>query len=391
MTFEWKVYARDPAGHRAAEVDDYTELKLTPVYNDVGTWEITMNRGAAQAANLTSPLWGIIVCRNNSVIFSGLMNHSAHAVDRNTSPPKNEVVITGLTDDAWLSRRVVSPSPTESQPPYTVQPYDVRTGQASTILRQYVDVNAGPSAISPRRVTGLTIGTDPLIGTTVSGNGRWDSNLLQFLQPLASAGGVGFRIIQVGTGLQFQVFAPTDRSASVNFSLALGNLSGFTYDSTAPVNNYSFVGATGTGTTRVLKEFPDSAAIATWGRIEGPLVNQSGTTDPTHIAQAGADALTQGSEQATLTITPVETSTLLYGVHYFLGDKVTVQLEGPANSPYAGEGRIVDTLRSVEIHLTPDGPQTVNPTIGTAARKDVLRIIRAVRDMQKRLNLLERL
>jgi hypothetical protein len=392
MTFEWKLYARNPDGDRAGEIDDFIDAKFTPVYNDVGTWEVTMDRRVPIAVDLASPQWGIILCRNNVPIFSGMTNHSAHTVDQNTSKSgtaTNQVIVSGLTDEAWLTRRVVSPSPAESVPPYTAQAYDDRTGQASTVIGQYVNVNAGPGAIVPRRVPNLTIAADPHLGSTVTGHGRWDTNLLVLIQPLASAADLGFRVAQVGSGIQFQIYQGIDRSKTVSFSNALGNLSGFQYESTAPTSNYAYVGASGSGTARVLAEYPDSQAVATWGRIEGPLVNDSGTTDPNHMAQSGADAITQGSEQATLTITPIETPTLMYGVHYNLGDKVTVQLEGPATSPYAG-GTIVDILRSVEIHLTPDGPQTVTPTIGTAARKDVLRVIRAVRDMQKRLNLLER-
>jgi hypothetical protein len=388
VTFDWKIYARAPNYTRIGEVDEYTELKSTLTYNDVGTWELTMDRRVPLVPYLTSPMYGIIVYRNNNPVLSGPTTQAAHTVDAKQGT--NSVVISGLTDDAWLRRRVVSPSPSESVPPYTVQNSDDRTGIASTVIRQYVDVNAGPGAISTRRVAGLTMAADPVIGSTVSGRGRWDASLLQFLQPLAAAGGVGFRIVQVGNGIQFQVYAGVDRSATVAFSTALGNLAGFTYQNEAPTSNYAYVGASGTGTSRILGEYGDDTAIASWGRIEGPLVNQGGTTNPTEIAQAGADALSQFSEQATLTLTPIETPTLQYGVHYNLGDKVTVQLEGPANSPYGGTGRMADILRSVEIHLTPDGPQTVTPTIGTAARQDVVRIIRAVRDMQKRLNNLER-
>lgn len=386
MTFEWAIYVRDPLGNRQGEVDEYSEAILNPVYNDVGTWSLVLDRRTAQAANLTQPGWGIVVVRGGTTLLSGPATHRQHTVDMDN----NRVQVSGVTDDVWLKRRLVSPSPAESVPPYAAQAYDVRTGVASTVLSQYVDVNAGPAAIGPRQVPTLTIAIDPVVGATVSGNGRWDTSLLEFLQPLAVSGGVGFRVVQVGTGLEFQVFAPNDRTGAVKFSVDLGNLAGFDYESTAPEANYVYVGAAGEGTTRVIQEFPDSEAIAAWGRIEGQFVDQRGTTDPTQITQAGTDALTQGSEQAALTITPIETPDLMYATHYFLGDKVTVQLEGPAATPYAESGQIQDILRSVLIKLTVDGPQTVTPTIGTAARGDVSRLFRAFRDMRRRVNNLER-
>jgi hypothetical protein len=391
MTFEWTIYVRDQAGNRIGEVDDYAEATLTPVFNDVGTWSILVDRRVRQAANLTQPGFGIIAARNGVTVLSGPATHRQHTVDMDN----NHVQISGVTDDVWLKRRVVSPSPTESFPPYTVQAFDVRTGPASTVLRAYVDANAGPGAIAPRRVPGLTIAPDPVIGAPVSGNGRWD-NLLAFLQPLAISGGVGFRIIQVGDGgMQFQVFAtagqvPADRPATAQFSIDLGNLAGFEYESTAPEANYVYVGGAGINTARTIQEFPFSAAIGAWGRIEGDFVDRRDTTDATQITQAGTDALTQHGEQASLRITPIETPTSIYGTHYKLGDKVTVQLEGPAATPYAESGQITDILRSVEIKLTVDGPQTVTPSIGTAARNDVYRMFRAFRALSRRVNNLER-
>ena len=390
MTFEWTLYARNPALGREGVIEDYREATLTPIYTDVGTWSVTLNRNSAQAANLVQPGWGIIAVRNGVTVLSGPATHRKHTVRRNGDKDVNEVVVSGVTDEVVLKRRLVSPSPTESAPPYSVQASDIRTGTASTILSQYVDVNAGPGAVTARRTPGLTIATDPVAGASVTGNGRWDSTLLAFLQPLATSGGVGFRVAQVGSGLQFQVFTPTDRTSSVQFSVGLGNLAGFDYESTAPETNYCYVGAIGTGTSRVMQEFPDPESVAQWGRIEGPLVNQSATSDPAQLTQAAVDTFATQGEQAALSIIPVETPNLMFGVHYFLGDRVTVQLEGPAATPYAESGQIQDILRSVEIKLTADGPQTVTPTIGTAARSDVSRMFRKLLRLDQRVNDLER-
>jgi hypothetical protein len=385
MTFEWKIYVRDKAFNRIGEVDEYEEATLTPAYCDVGTWSITVDRRSSQAVNLTRPGNGIVAVRNGVTVVSGQYTHQLHTVDMD----RNHVQISGVSDEAWLRRRNVSPSPTESVPPYTVQAYDVRTGTASTVLAAYVNANLGPGAITPRRKAGLTIGTDPVIGSSVSGNGRWD-NLLTFLQAIATSGGIGFRVVQVGNGIQFQTYQPTDRTGTVKFSIDLGNLSGFEYESTAPEANYVFVGGGGTGTARVIAERTDSASIATWDRIEGDFVDRRDTSDQTVLAQAGTDALTQRGEQASLTITPTETPASMYGVHYSLGDKVTVLLRGPSASPYSQTGQIQDILRRVEIKLTKDGPQTVRPNIGTASRSDLIKMIREMRSVKTRLNNLER-
>lgn len=386
MTFEWKIEARRPDLTREGEVKDYTEATFTPIFNDVGTWSLLMDRRAPQAANLTQPGWGIIVTRDGDTVFSGPMTTRRHAraVDKDT------IEVSGLSDEAVLKRRLVSPSPAESAPPYIAQASDIRTGVASTVLRQYVDVNAGPGAVVARRTPGLALASDPLAGASVSGNGRWDTDLLTFLQPLAVTGAVGFRVVQVGAVLQFQVYVPTDRTSSVKFAVGLKNLAGYEYESTAPEGNYVYVGASGTGTSRVISEYPDSDSVADWGRIEGDFVDNRGTADPVQLQQTGTDALTQNGEQASLSITPIETTDLMYGQQYFLGDKVTVRTDDDIGTPYEETGQIQDVLRSVVIHLTVDGPQTVTPAVGTAARNDISRAFRALKNLRRRMNNIER-
>lgn len=385
MSYEWRIYVRDKDNNRVGEIDNFTECTLTPVYRDVGTWSLRLSRDAKQAANLTTPGAGIIATRDDQVVFSGPALTREHTWDKDN----NHVVVSGSSDDVFLLSRLVSPSPGESYAPYTVQASDVRSGVASTVIMAYVNVNLGPGAVSARRRPDFTIDVDPVIGASVRGEARWDSDLLAFIQPLAVTGGVGFRIIQSGTGLVFQVYQPTNRATSVKFSPELGNLAGFQYTSRAPTANYVFVGASGTGTARIIKEFSDNTSIATWGRWEGPLVNQSATSDTTQITQAANDALEQGQEQASLRITPIEKDGSRYGIDYFLGDTVTIQLEGPAATPYAESGQIIDAIRTVEIKLTPD-KQTVTPSVGTAQRGDIFRLFRAFRQLHRRINTIER-
>lgn len=383
MTDEWTIYARDANGFRVGQVDQFETASFKPVYCDVGSWNLTMDRRLDIAAALCQPGAGIILCRNDNPIFSGPWRQQSHT----KSSDAQEVTFTGVTDEIWLKRRVASPSPAESTPPYTVQASDVQTGVASTVLRHYVDVNAGPNAVPPRCVPGLTIGVDPVIGATVKGEARWD-NLLALLQPLAVSGGVGFRVVQVGNTLQFQVYAATDHTGDVKYSVDLGNLASFQYESTAPDTNYEYVGGTGTGTGRTIKEVPDPDSLITWGRIEGEFIDQSSTSDDTQLTQAANDALENGGEQASITITPIESSTQRYGFEYGLGDKITVILDGPSRNPYNPDGRIQDIIRTVSIDLTQDS-SLVTPSIGTAARQDAARSIRAINNLKRRVNNLE--
>jgi hypothetical protein len=386
MTFEWKLFIRDNRFRHQGEIFDYEEASFTPTFNDVGPWRLKINRTSPAAVMLNNPDWGIEAWRNGVQMFSGIWTEVRHTQGMDS----NQLEILGGSDEIWLRDRLVSPSPGESVAPYTVQASSVISGVASTVLIAYVNLNLGPGAVVTRRKSLLTMATDPAIGSTVKGEGRWDADVLSFLQPLAITGNVGFRVVQVGTALQFQVYRGVDRSSSVKFSTKLGNLAGFEYSRTRPKANYVYVGASGSGTARIIKEFSDNSAVATWERIEGQLANASSTSDTTVIAQAGADALATGSEQVSLSITPVETQDMMYGVHYNIGDTVAIQLDNPATTPYAESGQVVDVVRAVTINLTPKGPQTVTPTIGTPAKGNVSKLVRAFQQATRRLNNLER-
>jgi hypothetical protein len=388
--FGWTIYARNPDGTREGVIEDYIQAELKPVYCDVGTWSIRLNGHARFAAELTQPKWGIIVVRDGVTILSGPMKESSVELSvSDDGDEKYEVDVSGITDENVLKVRLVSPSPTEEEPPYDVQASDDQTGVASTVIAHYVDVNCGPGATSDRRTPGFTLASDPVLGASVSAKGRWDLNVLSFIQPLAVTGQIGFRVVQTEAGREFQTYVPTDRTDTVKFAVGLGNLSGFTYKRSAPETNYAYVGASGTGLTRIIKEFPDSDSLAQWGRIEGPLVDQRGTSDPAQLQVTANEAFAQNGEQVGLTITPLETETMRFGEHYFLGDKVTVQLDQSVPTPYEESGQILDILRSVTIVLDDKG-QTVTPAIGTVARTDVSRLFRKYVDITKRVNNIER-
>lgn len=385
MTSEWSLYVRDSNYLRVAEIDDYESVRLVPVFNDVGSWSLTIDARARSVGLLLNPGYGIIACRNDVPVFSGPWSSVRHRREMDSW----NIDIQGLTDEVCLVDRLVSPSPAEAAPPYSAQASDIRSGVASTVVRAYVDVNVGPSAVPARRTPGLTMATDPVVGGTVRGEARWDSDVLAFIQPLATSGNVGFRVRQIGVGIVFEVFAPGDKSAAVKYSIDLGNLESYEYSRTRPKSDFVYVGASGTGTTRIVREFTDGAAYARWGRVEGQLVNESSSTDTT-IAQAGADALAQGSEQISLSITPIEIPGMQFGVDYGVGDKISVQLEAPSLTPYSNDGLIADIVRQVEVNLVKDGPQTVTPTLGTPTAGDVSKLVDAFQRANVRINKLER-
>lgn len=327
-TTDWKVEVRDVNRQRIGELDDYQLLEMSLKFNDVSTWRLSVDRRSRLAADLLADGAGIIVYRDGVAQLSGFWTDQDHSRDLQT----NTVTVSGVDDTAWLNRRLAYPDPNDITPPYAVAG-DVRTGQASTVIRQFVDDNGGLATPVARRIPGLFagVGVDPLIGPTVTGTGKWQK-LLPLCQELASASEaqgvpIGFRIIQSGTDLLLEMYAPDDKTGTVVFSLERGNLAGFSYKRTAPSMTYAIVGGDGEGTARVFSEKSNGALSATWGRIEDDLVDARNGDSANELSQSADQALAEGAGTTALSVTPIDLDTQRYGVDYMLGDKVTVLLD----------------------------------------------------------------
>lgn len=373
---EWTLYLRAPDLSRVGIIEDYQQCDAVPRLNDVGTWALDMDSRAPLAQDLTTAGYGIELVRDGTVVLSGDMKFRKRTRDGG----KSRILVSGYDDNVWLARRWAHPQPTTSAPPYSVQDYDVRTGQASTVLLDYVDVNAGLGALVVRRVAGLDVGSDPLVGSTVTGRARWQP-LLTLLQELAIAGGgLGFAVRSAGGARSFQVYQPVDLSSTVRFSVDLGNLAAYEYESEAPTANYIAVGGGGEGTARTIREGQDSASVVDWGRIEA-FRDRRDTTDLGELDQEIAKVLGESAGAFGISITPVETDHLRYLDDYDLGDRVKAVLDGVP---------VTDLIREVRIKLSPEGPQQFRPAIGTPGRAEVLRIFRLLRVNDTRLSNLER-
>jgi Siphovirus ReqiPepy6 Gp37-like protein len=372
----WTVFVRDGLLRPVAQIDDYQSLDVVTRFNDVETWTLDMDASVGGASLLQQDGAGIVLVRDATTVFSGPVARR----ERDWGTDKNRLKVSGPGDTIWLARRLAHPQPTTSAPPYNSQADDVRTGTCSTILRQYVDFNLGPSALSVRQVPSLTLAADPALGTTVTGRARWDP-LLKFLQDLALAGGaLGFLLQQSGSGIVFSVYQPVDRSASVIFSPDLGNLGAYDWSEAAPISNWVVVGGGGVGTARTIYEGSDASSIARWGRVE-TFRDQRQTTVAAELTQAASDELAQSAGPMGLSITPIDLPQMTYLAHYRLGDKVTVIKDGVSVS---------DLIREVHITLTPQDGARIIPAIGTPGRQDLIGFFDRLRKLTARVINLEK-
>lgn len=386
-----------------AEITDVASPDFVLRHQAVGSFVLSVPANSVAAPFLRAPGAGIILLRNGRTLFSGPVRRIQDSLAEQDGAMVSTLEVSGPDDTVILAESLASPEPATSGPPYDTDEYDVRTGPAESLMHGYVSDNAGPTAVAARIRAGLTLGVDGVHGATVTGRARWHT-LLEVLQTLArqsvAAGGVdiGFRVVQTGESLTFLTEVPQDRRATARFSTEFGNLRGFTYEDVAPAATYVVTAGQGEGTARAVAETEDTAATARWAaRIEQFKDRRDVPTGDELVAAAG-EALLESQGKSRLTLDPVDTENLAFGVGYNVGDIVTVEIvipspEPPADGSYGAAGEtygdsfhgdtyadfgaplvaveatavVVDVVREVRLSYSGENGETVQPLVGTDA------------------------
>jgi hypothetical protein len=379
----YAVTIRNSSLQRIGKVDRLTSLDVIARFNGIGTWELVVPLGTAQAA-LLSQTSGVIITYQDE---AGPVLMSGPVVDLSeqwgaSDAGQGTLSVRGVSDDVVVADRVAYQVPTSAATSQSGSDYDRRGAPtaAETVIKQFVDVNAGPGALTARRTTGLTIQADAASGSTVKGSARM-TPLADLVTELASAGGVGWRVVQSGGGLVFQVYVPTDRTGTARFARDLGNLVSYTYTRLAPGATRAIVGGSGDGTARVFRELSDTTAESDWGRRIEAFIDARDSSDTTELDQRGTQHLVDNGEQSTLGIETVDTPKLVFGVDYQLGDKVTVEPD-PTH-------KVQDVLREVRITWDAQNGPKKTSSVGTRATTGTPKLLRQLATLNRRLAAIE--
>jgi hypothetical protein len=289
--------------------------------------------------------------------------------------------VTFADDMSWLGGRIVYPNPAQTPSGQTSDYYQLTATNAETALRNLANLNAGPGALTERRVPTLALGAVAGIGTNVDVKTRLEP-MLDVMRAVASTGGdLGFRTRQVGNQILFEVYQPQDKSGEVRFSFDLGNLKYVGYNVKSPVVTAAIVGGQGEGADRFLIERVDTVDVARYGRVE-TLVSRPGSDAVADLQAAGDEALKEQGENARLATTTMDTPFQRYGIHYGLGTKVSVEV-------YPGQV-LTDRVQTVHLQAFATAGEVVTATVGSQAAVYDPTWIRKLRDMDRRVGYLER-
>ncbi|MFR9794222.1 siphovirus ReqiPepy6 Gp37-like family protein [Streptomyces sp. MB22_4] len=353
----FRVYVRDASLHRIGQVADYTSLTVVPRYNAVGAYTLEVPADSDKAPLLAEGNGLIIRTADGATVMSGPIR----TVDWSRSSSdggSGKLTVGGVDDTTVLSQYTCWPTPTAAIGSQTDSVYKLSAVAAETGMRTLVNVNAGPGALASRKNPALTLAADGARGGTITRQVNQFDNLLTTVQDIANAAGLGFRVIQIGTGLQFQVYTPTTRPAA-RFSFSLGNLTDASYSTTPPTCTRAIVVAGGGSSPRVCKTYDRSDPLFPGLVIEQFVDQTSVDTASVDLAaqmdQAGAEALTNGAGQGSLSISPIDIPQLRYGRDYSVGDTVSADVRGDWYT---------DIVREVSITCTANDGTKVTATVG---------------------------
>ncbi|QGZ53371.1 hypothetical protein GPZ77_34665 (plasmid) [Streptomyces sp. QHH-9511] len=353
-----RVYVRDSALQRIGQIDDYTSLNVLPRYNAVGAFTLEISADAASAILLVEGNGLIIRTATGETITSGpirTVDWSRSAGDGGSG----KLTVGGVDDTSVLGQYTCWPSPAAAIGSQTASVYKLTAINAETAMRQLVDVNAGPSALAARKNPLLTLAPDTAAGPAVTREVNQFDNLLTVLADIANAAGLGFRVVQVGAALQFQVYEPTDRSDTARFAFRLGNLTGVSYTTTPPTCTRAIVVAGGGSSPRVCATYdrtdPLFPGLVLEQFVDLTSVDTASVDLAAQMTQAGAEALASGAGQGSLSLSPIDIPQLRYGRDYQVGDTVAADVRG---SWYT------DVVREVTLTCTAAEGTKVTATVG---------------------------
>jgi hypothetical protein len=401
---EYTIVITNPAGSQVVETigepdpdsstPGWTEINLKPRHLVVGYGDFTVPASPAILEAVNTPENRIIVQREEdgagvSVEMCGPIESQPHgyAADRDGDDGPGRVTVRFASDDARLADRLVYPNPAQAATAQTVTRYTITAANPEDAMRALFNLNAGPGALTARRVPGFVLGADGnlLPGAVVSTSFTRDTILTDALREVsrlsanANSGlGLGYRLVQVGATIEFQVFRPRDLAGVVVFGREFGNVETLEYEPTAPTDTVAIVGDATAGVGRVIKERINAAAAAEgWFRRE-VWVDGSGAANATELDQLGDRALDEGGATYRVAVVARETPDQRWRYDFGPGDQASVEV---------APGVFVTALvQGADIQVTGDRGEVVKPIVATSAETLMPATAREIRRIWRTIN-----
>jgi hypothetical protein len=261
---------------------NWTDLTYVERFLEVGAGKVNALSTEENRAN-TQPGATVLVKQFGQVVQAGLLEpHDSGAFGTGT------LALDWKDTTVYLSDRYAFQAPNRTTAEQGAYEFDTHSGYTSTVISNFVSVNAGAAARDDRRVRGLVVGEDRLLGPQITSQARM-VNLLSHIRGLAVAGGVGFRVRFDDRNHVFEVFSAQDLSDVIVFAASSHSVVSYSNGWNPPTSTVVIAGGKGEGTARVFVEVTSNEAInqaARWGRRIEAFKDSSGAEVDPLIADA---------------------------------------------------------------------------------------------------------
>ncbi|UVF61361.1 minor tail protein [Microbacterium phage Sparcetus] len=336
----------------AADLD----LKFQPVFNGVGSWSLTLPAEHPKVPLLRQPGNGIIVTNHitGQVEMSGSI--SKPSKKSTASDTKGMVTVAGLDDNRLLWDAQAYPQPSNADVKTQNVTNDVRTASAEGLIRAYAAFNicngalAGVSWAPAGRLAGLRnyLRVEPVnknLGLVLTKRPRFQ-NLGDLLREIAvEGGGLGFRVVQIGSVLELQVYQPSDLRGEVRLDVANGTLQEQVVETSPPEVTRVIVAGQGEGLARQFVQVGSAeatAAEAMWGFVIEEFKDQRNTGVMDELLSSGKGIIEErGFTKVAIKAVPANDQTMVFMQDFFLGDRINVVIDGKETASNITEAVVV--------------------------------------------------
>lgn len=337
----YRVNVKDTSGSLVCVFESWQTMTLTKALNSVGTFTMKINGDDVKIPLLELDgqieVWRKPTGESWYLEWEGLIRSQR----RSTSEAGERTLeLQAYSYNHLLQRRIIAYREGTA--------YAEKSDAAETVMKAFVDENAGPSATNPPRIgdgviPGLSIQADTSLGGLWEGS-RAFKNLLEVCIEISYANHIDFDVIGVGAGLfDFRTYYPyrgddrtntgldpeTGLNSSGNppviFSLYSNTMTAVEYNSDrASETNRVYVLGAGETTSLLVETVDNSTAIAesTWNQCEGT-ASASSETSATALEAYGYAMLYQLRAKDVVSFSVLQQPSLIYGRDYFVGDLVT--------------------------------------------------------------------
>lgn len=345
----YQVVLKDQDGTRVALFDSFASLNITKEVNGIGSFSLSFYDNNDIRFGLFELDGQIEVYRSLPYAgldwyleFEGLIRDFKRTTDEGGH---QYIEFIGYGYNHLLTRRNIAYKSGTT--------FAEKNADCETVMKAYVSENCGPLAGDATRIrSGIMPGfavqaVSGDAGDTPTWTGdRAFEDLLDVLQEISDFShhseptdrGLDFAVVGTGAAaFEFRTYIDqlgTDRTVGsanpVVFSLELGNLRDFEHDRdyTGEITIAIVLGKGERSTRKVIyRENTNESALSPWNDIE---TSHSSSLNEFEyqLEDAGDAVLRESIYRESFSGTPMQTPSSLYGLHYFLGDKVTVENEG---------------------------------------------------------------